>query len=360
MQQAQIRHFRDGVFSVGTNTPASLTQMYSTMASKGMHADLIVPQSTVISADELVAGLQKYPGLESIEPPNEWDIHGGPNWASTLMAEEPAILQAGREMHVPVLGPSLTQPASFIALGSLAQYMDFNNLHMYSGGRNPENGGWGGPDSEGNYYGSVAFELDLSKIDGPGKRSIATETGYRTASQASQGAIPDSVEAIYAPRLILEHFKKGIKRSYFYELIDDPSNVQPGYGLLKYDLTPKPAFTAIKNLLGILADSNTPFTPADLDYSLTGSTQGVETLLVQKSQGGVYWLAVWLSGSIYDVNALQATPIPPQTVTLILPGGKTANYVGKFDATGQTVSSWPNRSTYTFQATSGVTMIRIK
>jgi hypothetical protein len=43
MSGAHIRHFRDGVYSTGLNTPAYLTQMYQTLANNGIHADLIVP-----------------------------------------------------------------------------------------------------------------------------------------------------------------------------------------------------------------------------------------------------------------------------------------------------------------------------
>ena len=63
MSGAHIRHFRDGVYSTGLNTPAYLTQMYQTLANNGIHADLIVPQSTTMTLSQMDAGLRLYPGI---------------------------------------------------------------------------------------------------------------------------------------------------------------------------------------------------------------------------------------------------------------------------------------------------------
>lgn len=359
MTGAHIRHFRDGVYSVGTNTPSYLTQMYQTLAAQGIHGELIVPQSTTMSVSQMEAGLKLYPGIEAIEPPNEWDICGGSNWVPTLIAEEPTIVAAGHDLGLTVLGPALTQVGSYASLGNISRYMDFNNMHIYFSGRNPENGGWGGPDAQGNYYGSIPYQLDLGQIDAPGLQSFVTETGYiTTTGTVTQGEIPESVAAIYAPRTVIEFYKRGIKRTYFYELVDDPNTNGAGYGLLHSDLSPKPSFTAISNLLGILQDQNTQFTPGTLQYTLTGNTKGVETFLIEKSSG-VFWLAIWLNGSIYDVNALTPTPIAPQQVTLSISGGRLVNYVAAFQSNGQTQGSWPNKASAQLNVTSGLMLVRI-
>lgn len=358
MSGAHIRHFRDGVYSTGTNTPAYLTQMYQTLANRDIHGDLIVPQGSITS-DQMDAGLQLYPGIEAIEAPNEWDINGGSTWVSSLLSEEPTIYGAGQTLGLTTLGPALTQPASYPALGNVSQYSDYNSTHIYFGGRNPETGGWGGPDWLNNYYGSIDYNLDLEQIIGPGHQSIATETGYlTTAGTVHPGQVPEWVAGTYAPRLVLEFFKHGIKRTYFYELVDDPNTTNTGYGLLRYDLSPKPAFTAISNLLTLLRDVNTPFTPGSLQYTLTGNTSGVETMLIQKSNG-TFWLAIWLNGCIYDVNALQATPRNPQQVTLTVPDGRLATYIASFASNGHTTGTFPYRSTITLNVSSNLTMVKI-
>lgn len=359
MKQAGIDHFRDGEFGQGYNTPPWITVLYKQLASNGIKAELIVAQGQTLS--QLESGLRAYPGIEAIEPFNEWDANGGPNWRSTLLNELPQLKQAGADLGLTVLGPSMIDDDDADELGNLAQYIDVDNMHSYSGGRNPETEGWGDFDSEGNSYGSLAWNLDMVHAYGPGLPAYATETGYQTTSKPTQNQVPEQVEGAYAPRLLLDYFKNGVPRTYIYELIDDPPGTpvtQTGYGLLRYDLSPKPAYSAISNLLSVLNDSGTSFTPGSLDYSLNGNMDGVESLLLQKSNGDFY-LNVWLNGSIYDVNKLVSTPQTPHNLTLTVPAGDTVSYVASFNPDGSITETTPNESTYTVNANSCVTTIRI-
>lgn len=356
MQQAGIYHFRDGEFAQGYNTPAWITAKYAQLAASGMRAELIVANGQTLS--ELESGLKAYPGLEAIEPPNEWDANGGAGWASTLIAQMPLLKEAGTDLGLPVLGPSLIQSSSAVQLGDIAQSINFSSIHPYSGGRNPETTGWGSFDAQGNAYGSLAWNLDMVRLYGLGRAAYATETGYLTTSTPIKNEVPELVEGVYAPRLLLCYFKSGIAKTYLYELIDDPAGTQPGYGLLRFDLSPKPAFTAIGNLLNLLKDANTRFTPASLDYSFSGDTNGVQSVLLQKSNGDFY-LNVWLDGSIYDVNNLVATPQTPKELTLTVPSGKTVAGVSAFNPDGTMTQSAPNQSTLKVKVNSCVTTIRI-
>ena len=209
--------------------------------------------------------------------------------------------------------------------------MEYANVHDYQGNRNPETPGWGGGvDAQGNGYGSILWKPDMAHEYAPGLPVISTETGFQTGTSGS--TTPETVEGTYAPRVYLARFKRGIRRTYMYELIDDP-NGWSSYGLLRYDLSPKPAYTAIQNLQEILQDNDTAFTPGKLAYTLSGNTSGVETLLMQKSDGQ-YWLALWLKGSIWDVNHGVATSLAPQQVTLTLKKGVTARYAAFFQPDG--------------------------
>lgn len=107
MQKAGISHFRDGEYGQGYNTPSWITAIYQQLAASGMKGDLIMAQGQ--TAAQIEAGVQLYPGVEAIEPPNELDNSGSSNWASTLDSEMPAIWQAGSAMGLTVLGPSLIQ-----------------------------------------------------------------------------------------------------------------------------------------------------------------------------------------------------------------------------------------------------------
>lgn len=359
LKQAGIDHFRDGEFAQGYNTPSWITAMYTQLASNGIKAELIVAQGQTLS--QLESGLRAYPGLEAIEPFNEWDANGGPNWRATLLNELPQIKQAGKDLGLTVLGPSMIDEDDADKLGNLSPYINVDNMHSYSGGRNPETQGWGDFDSEGNSYGSLAWNLDMVHAYGPGLPAYATETGYQTTSTPTQNQVPEQVEGTYAPRLLLDYFKNGVPRTYIYELIDDPPGTpvtQTGYGLLRYDLSPKPAFTAISNLLSVLKDGSTSFSPGSLDYTLNGDMDGVESLLLQKSNGDFY-LNVWLDGSIYDVNKLVSTPQTPHSLTLTVPAGDTVSYVASFNPDGTITETTPNQPTYTVNVNSCVTTVRI-
>src|SRR5579863_3600513 len=130
---------------------------------------------------------------------------------------------------------------------------------------------------------------------------------YPTATQT--GTIPESVEASYIPRTLLLSFSKGIKRTFVYELLDEFSST--GYGLLANDFSEKPAFLALKNLISTLQDPGGQFTPGSLTYGVTGNTNTVQHLLLQKRDGS-YWLILWLEQSSYDATNNVATPVTPQ------------------------------------------------
>ena len=353
MQNARIHHFRDGEQWAGYNTPSWVTSMYTQLNAAGLKSNLVISYPQTV--DQLEAGLRKYPGLESIEMMNEWDNNGGSNWVSSAWQMLPIAHQAGVDLDLPVLGPSLVQASSFSKLGDVSKYLAFGNIHDYQGNRNPETPGWGGLDAQGNAYGSILRNEDMAHQYAPGLPVITTETGFQTGSWS--GAIPETVEGTYAPRVFLARFNRGIKRTYMYQLIDDP-NGGPTYGLLRYDLSAKPAYTAIANMQEVLEDSNAPFTPGKLPYTLTGNTAHVETLLLQKS-GGQFFLAVWLTQPIWDVAHGLATPVPPQQVTLTISNGMDAGFAAFFQPDGTMRKTWPATSKYTFNATSCITLIRI-
>jgi hypothetical protein len=120
----------------------------------------------------------------------------------------------------------------------------------------------------------------------------ATEAGYPTHRKG----VSELVQARYIPRLCCEYFRLGIKRTYIYELIDEfhdenKENPESHYGLIRRDLTPRPAYTALKSLLDLLEDTREEFTPRTLDYemSVTGPngyfrTDFLHHLVLQKSR----------------------------------------------------------------------------
>ena len=250
------------------------------------------------------------------EAPNEYNQSGDPNWAATLSAVVPRLYSAVRfnpaTMNYPIVGPSLTQPTAYPQTAGLQYYFDFSNMHNYPGGRNPGTAGWGS-----NGYGSIAWNLSLATSAWGAKPVMTTETGYITDLSISQ-SVPESVEAKYVPRLVLEQALHGITRTYIYELIDEGKAIagnSGAFGLARIDGSRKPAFVALKNLLAMLADPGSSSTAMpSLDFSLLNASSNVHHLLLAKSDGS-YYLAFWLEELDFDQNTRQTIVVPAEALT---------------------------------------------
>jgi hypothetical protein len=357
IEKLHIRHIRDGL-SFSWIAP-NLYSIYAQLAQAGIGADLIMPNpgGTGNNAQGIEALLVHYPSVDAIEAPNEYDQAGGASWAADLRSYLPTVQQVGQTAGLNVFGPSLTQTDSYPALGDVASSMNYANLHAYWGGRNPETGGWGPPDAQNNYYGSIPYDFDQLNIDSPGKPVVMTETGYVVNNTPSQNVIPESVEAIYEPRLLLHAWNMGIRRTYIYELMDDPSS-PAGFGLLRTDLSPRPAYTAIASLMGLLSDGPGAFSPQVLNYWVDGAGAKIETTVLQK-QDGSFWLALWEPALIFEVNAVTPLTVAPQTVTLSVAGGMEIEKIWSFDDAGNTSVVSPGSASASVSVSPAVTLVEI-
>jgi hypothetical protein len=305
-----VRHIRDGLIDT---TWTSYYDRLNELGRAGIKSDLVT------SANQSAALLAAYPqrvpdSLEAYEAPNEYDSGGGTSWSATLNAFLPqlhaAVKAASGTAKFPIVGPSLTQPGSFPQMTSTTSSFDYANLHNYLAGRNPGTSGWGG-----NGYGSIDWNLALANTAWPGKPVITTETGYiNDLSKAN--SIPEDVSGKYLPRLLLEQWLHGIRRTYIYELLDVGSNVSDnGFGLLHNDFSPKPGYNAIKSLLGLLTDPGPAFSPGRLGYKLSGDLANVHHLLLQKREA-TFYLAIWIEQPAYDVNAKKILGVAEQSVSI--------------------------------------------
>jgi hypothetical protein len=325
--QLGVRHLRDGL--IDTQLQAYYDRL-NQLGQLGIKGDFIS------SPGENTTLLQVYPSrvassFESYEGPNEYDNSGQSNWASTLQTSVSTLYPAaksGLQPTAPVLAPSLSQPGSFAILGNISSEIDYANLHYYPGGRNPGTPGWG---SGG--YGSIPWALGLAAQDSGTRPVMVTETGYDNLSSYAD-SVPEDVAAIYYPRLLLELWKAGIERSYMYELLSVSGD---DYGLLRSDGSTKPAFFAVSNLLSLLSDPGTSFTPGSLDYTLTGGDANLHHELLQKADGSFY-LALWVELPVYDVNAQQYLTVAPETVTLQTARPLSTLAVYQWNSAGQVTS----------------------
>jgi hypothetical protein len=197
------RHTRDGLLDT---TWQQYYQRHIALGRLGIRCLFITSPGQ--SSSLLTSWPSRVPGaFEGYEAPNEHDISGDPHWAATLNAFVPALYHAVKgnpaTAKFPVVGPSLTQPASYAQVAGMQQYFDLSNMHNYLGGHNPGTPGWG----DGG-YGSIAYNINNALTAWHGKQIWTTEIGYITDTNNAQG-IPELVEGKYAPRMILEQALHG-------------------------------------------------------------------------------------------------------------------------------------------------------
>jgi hypothetical protein len=314
LAELAVRHVRDGLIATSWQPYYDRHNALGAMGIKGMF---------IAAAGMSDEALREFPSrtsssFEAYEGPNEYDVSGVAAWTSSLrqsLVQLHALKTQPSLSSFPVYGPSLTSAAAFAALGDVSAYVDAANLHNYMQGRYPGTPGWG----DGG-YGSIDWNLALARRYAPGKPVVTTETGYW-----DDLAVPDSVPAVivgrYMPRLLLEQFRKGVQRTYVYELIDDPQSGiagRSGYGLVRADGTPKPSFLAVSNLLRLFTDRGADVTPQPFAYILEGGDDNVRQIAFQKRDGTML-LAVWVEASGYDLGSRQPVAVPPQTVRVSSP-----------------------------------------
>ena len=315
-----VRHVRD---QLTMNTPWQYASM-RTVAQAGVKFDLITGNPTDAAPSAYVDTVaSQLPGVvETLEGTNEWDISGRSHWVSEVRSRQQALYAAAKAdpatADLPVLSPSIAFPWNWDAAGDFGSMADLGNGHLYPGGRNPS------------YQLGSSLSSLLKLVDD--KPVVVSESGYHnaTASLATNAnghpMVPEDVSATYLPRTILENFSHGALRTYLYELIDefdDPARTNPEahFGLLRHDLSHKPAYTAVKNLLRLVADPvpsrATAFSPGSLRYSVAGGDSSLRQLLVQRRDGH-FVVLLWRDVSVYDTSSRTRTSVAPQSLTVHL------------------------------------------
>ena len=315
-----VRHIRDGYYNWAAGN--AMYTKHQQLAAAGIGTNFVVAIGSSASPAEAKTFAKLAGDVESFEGPNECDAEGGRNcggakWLQNLQTFLPTVTNAGKAAGVPVYGPSFVRASSYPAIGNIARQMTMNNLHIYFGGRNPESGGWGSMDAEGHYYGSFAWWLDNAKIDGPGLKSVATESGYIANATVTPYTLPQNIEAMYVPRTLLMAYKSGLQRTYLYELLDEVSS--PGYGLMDGEMKPKAAYTALANLISLTSDPGAAFTPGQLEYQIDGGDSNLQQVLLQKRDGS-FLLILWVGSSGYDPATNTAMQVKAESVTLNVAG----------------------------------------
>ncbi|MGY2704703.1 hypothetical protein ACVW2K_004287 [Nocardioides sp. HB32] len=309
-----VRHVRDDLF---LDSPRQYRAI-RTVADRGIGFDLIMgrPESGGTPADYVRTVADQLPAgaVESLEGANEWDLSGGDGWVDEVRGWQQGLYAAAHAnaatRDLPVLSPALAFKWNYTDLGDVSAMADLANAHMYPGGYQPSN-----------QIGAITHAVRQSMPDQP---LVTTEAGYTNAmnSSSSHRPVPEDVAGVYLPRLLLEHVARGEQRVYSYELIDsfddpDQTNVEAHFGLLRHDLSPKPAYTAMRDLLGLLADPGPTFSPGALAVGAEGLPNDARYLLTQQRDGR-FVLLLWRDVRIYDPDQQKRIPVTPADVTIRL------------------------------------------
>lgn len=283
LQELGVRHIRDGV-----HLHEELLNKLKELGKLGIKSNLVFNNEfdMVVAIAKAASG-----SIEAVEGPNETDLdvfnfsYNGQKFPEATRAYQQGLYTAIKNdsatNYLPVVLPSMGWGENAQKLGYL-ESGDYCNMHSY-----PNIGAR--PTHDIDWY----FIPHARKICGESKPIIATETGYHNAIADGYG-LSEEATGKYLPRLLLENFNRNIKRSYLYELIDEGtgSSQQDHFGLLRYDGSAKPAFTAIRNLISLLTERGANFTPGSLDYTLSGDNKDLHSTLLQKSSGEFY-LILW-------------------------------------------------------------------
>jgi hypothetical protein len=252
-------------------------------------------------------------GVASVEWPNEPDHHAAPDWASKVAAWGRALHTAMKAnpstRGIPVLGPSLVADTAPPALGDQSAHVDAGNLHPYTAGRSPS------PEH------MARERLRMAVVSGS-KPLVATEAGFHSIVSTDHffAGTEEAVSAVYTVKTFLEHYASGVQKTYIFQLQDhryEPTNVEMNFGLLRHDGSPRPAFTAVKNLMAMVGAQG-PSKPASLPFTVAGDTSDVRQLVLHKGDG-THLLILWRTASLWDRATKQRIGVAPRRMTVALP-----------------------------------------
>jgi len=298
-----VHHIRDAVAAPGSQLAAGL----QAAAGQGITATLATSDVAVPPSQSVADSLRVLRGsIDAFEGPNEIDNSGISKWPQIVEAYMPALAAAVHQQApgVAVIGPSLLYPSNRRLVSGLPGLF---NEHPYPLGGPPE----------------PALGRAISELPPNARRTgvVFTETGYHNALHSSVGPPPVSEQAagIYLPRLLLANFAAGIRATFIYELLDEKpdfnlADPEQHFGLLRNDLSPKPAFLAIQTLIAALRDSpGSGHAPWPRVQSRVGNPTW-QLRLVRPDASQV--LALWRPVSVWDQSTRKTLTPTVQPVDL--------------------------------------------
>ncbi len=313
LDELGLLHVRDAVWKGRPD----IWKAFNLLGSRGVKINVVMGRPTFVGGtpEELVNDLSRNcaGSVTSFEGTNEWNLKRRPNWVNEVRMHQRRLYTAAKNSStlgsIPVLGPSLGQRKDHERLGNMTDYLDRGNNHLYCGGRVPSR--------------YIDQEIAKARTVSGSELVHFTESGYHNALNDPTTHLPTSeaATAVYMPRLLMEHAKRGVQRVYSYELIDQgrsSSDRELSFGLMRSDRSRKPAFVAIRRMLDLMRDPGPAYPLRSLTYGLSGTDDLTSSLLMQRRDGR-FLLALWQDVEIWDPIANRAKAAPARRVTLSLP-----------------------------------------
>jgi hypothetical protein len=340
--------------------------------------------------------------VEALEQANEPDLDT-PNWKPVVVGDAQttkSLLASGNYPSLsttPVEAPSMGSSSSVgslnAAAGWLPSFVQRGNLHPYptaygipEDALNPvlKNATTSASCDGGAVSPSVTVSALLrcqSTVSGSDPVD-ATESGYSTeGDQTTSGWVDNKAEAIYLPRVLLENFRRGISRTFLYELIDSRAiytSRGDAYGLVTSRLpggvltagSKKPAFNAISRMLGEIGDLGvTGGRAAPLDVTVADPDKpgvdvpqtAVRRVLLERADG-TYVLALWEPKAVWD----ESTPynhhevsVAPSTYQVSLGAPGSTWNIARFAPTSSALplGAWVGKQSITIPIGADVTLL---
>lgn len=321
-----IRHVRDVFIPWDVAVPN-----FEALAKAGFVYDFVIPvidrKADITDFILRVKALhEKFPGsIGSVEGPNEVDIwpveYNGEAKISNAAALQRELFEKFRKeadlasIAVYNFTIGFSETAKVKQMGLLPEAVDYANTHAYVWS-------WGTP------HEGLKHHLGFAPTSTPGRPLVITELGYTTFPEDPYSGVTEDVQAKLLLTTLLDTFTLGVKRTYFYELLDEKpdlelSDPQQHFGVFRYDGTPKPAAVAIHNLTSLLSGSGggQAETSVAPQFTITGHRGNVRHLLL-RADNGIYFIAVWPESSLWDQkNKASLTPAP-QTASVKFADGR--------------------------------------
>jgi len=310
LRELGVRHVRDGLVLENDRYVGDLQRL----GREGLRALLIGEAGREPRASAALAAGPLRPVVAALEHPNEPDVFLGPDWEPRIRAFAPAFQRAVAEAglgELPLLAPSVVWPENRERVEDLRGTWEVANVHPYPGGRAPES----------------TVDAGIRAVARDARAPIwATETGYHNAVPAEgpgvQPGVPEEVSAVYLPRLVAEYFGAGVRRTYLYELLDekpDPErrDAEQHFGLLRTDLSPKPAFLALRDLLRAVRTS--PGAGELRAVRTDGGAPDVQRLVLDRPDGSRA-LLLWRRAEVWDVVRRERREAPDSEVRVTFAG----------------------------------------